>query len=183
MKTIKDIRKQYTAKVSEYLAKGYEICYETMNGTQGELAKVDFINENEIIRVRMNTLYIPRKIVITVAKYEMPERLDRYNTILWQDKGETIEEINFYQVDKDEKYFTTSLEEIDEIKNKKYARYEMRYSRDRKEIAFNPEIIVRIARNHAGFKRTKAEDICKVTKDTSVYRIVLNNGKILEIER
>lgn len=186
MKTTSDIRKQYTAKVSEYLAKGYEICIETMSGTQGEMAKVDFVKDNEIIEVRLDEVHRYRehdRIVITVEKYERPERLESRWTTLWIGKGETIEEISFYKVDEKGKYFTSSLEEIEEIKNKKYARWEMRYSRDRKELAFNPETIVRIARNHAGFKRTKADDIYKVTKDTSAYRIFLNNGKSLEIER
>ena len=39
--TNNDVRRIYTQKVSELLAKGYQIHYETMSGSQGELAHID----------------------------------------------------------------------------------------------------------------------------------------------
>ena len=49
--TNNDVRRIYTQKVSELLAKGYQIHYETMSGSQGELAHIDLSDGNEILRV------------------------------------------------------------------------------------------------------------------------------------
>ena len=44
--TRNDIRRMYTQKVSELLAKGYQIHFETMSGSQGELAHIDVTDGN-----------------------------------------------------------------------------------------------------------------------------------------
>ena len=50
----KDIEKIYTAKVAEYLAKGYTINPATMSGHQGEIAKIDLKKGDEIIRILLD---------------------------------------------------------------------------------------------------------------------------------
>ena len=48
-----DINKRYTEIVNEYIAKGYTINTATMSGSQGEIAKIDFTDGTEIIRIRV----------------------------------------------------------------------------------------------------------------------------------
>ena len=46
-----EINAIYAAKVAEFLTAGYTINTQTMNGSQGEIAKIDFRKGNEVIRV------------------------------------------------------------------------------------------------------------------------------------
>lgn len=46
-----DINKMFTTEVNKYLAQGYRFNTASMNGSQGELAKVDLTNGTEIIRI------------------------------------------------------------------------------------------------------------------------------------
>lgn len=49
-----EINKIFTNKVNEYLNKGYIINSSTMSGSQGEIAKIDLTNGEDIIRVMIN---------------------------------------------------------------------------------------------------------------------------------
>ena len=49
-----EINKIFTNKVNEYLANGYTINSATMSGSQGEVAKIDLTNGNEIIRIMID---------------------------------------------------------------------------------------------------------------------------------
>ena len=53
--TKNDIRRIYTEKVAELLAKGYILHPETMSGSQGEMAHIDLTNGFEILRVLIET--------------------------------------------------------------------------------------------------------------------------------
>ena len=50
-----DINKMFTTEVNKYLAQGYRFNTASMNGSQGELAKVDLTNGTEIIRIVAHT--------------------------------------------------------------------------------------------------------------------------------
>ena len=50
-----DINKMFTTEVNKYLAQGYRFNTASMNGSQGELAKVDLTNGTEIIRIVART--------------------------------------------------------------------------------------------------------------------------------
>ena len=52
-----EVNARFTNKVAEYIAKGYVINTATMNGSQGEIAKVDLTNGKEIIRVNLETVH------------------------------------------------------------------------------------------------------------------------------
>ena len=46
-----DINQNFTAKVAEYIAKGYTINTATMSGSQGEVAHVDLTDGKQVVRV------------------------------------------------------------------------------------------------------------------------------------
>lgn len=46
-----DINQRFTAKVAEYIAKGYTINTATMSGSQGEVAHVDLTDGKQVVRV------------------------------------------------------------------------------------------------------------------------------------
>ena len=46
-----DINKRFTEIVSEYIAKGYTLNMASMNGSEGEISKVDLTDGKEILRV------------------------------------------------------------------------------------------------------------------------------------
>lgn len=50
-----DINKMFTTEVNKYLEQGYRFNTASMNGSQGELAKVDLTNGTEIIRIVART--------------------------------------------------------------------------------------------------------------------------------
>ena len=52
-----EINKKFTAKVAEYIAQGWMINAGTMRGHQGEIAKIDLTNGEDVIRVMLDTKY------------------------------------------------------------------------------------------------------------------------------
>ena len=50
-----EINAIYAAKAAEYLAAGYTINTNSMNGSQGEIAKIDFRKGDEVIRLMLNS--------------------------------------------------------------------------------------------------------------------------------
>lgn len=50
-----DINQKFTAKVAEYIAKGYTINTATMSGSQGEVAHVDLTDGNQVVRVLLDS--------------------------------------------------------------------------------------------------------------------------------
>lgn len=47
----KEINQKFTAKVAEYIAEGWYFNAGTMNGSQGEVAKVDLTDGNRVLRI------------------------------------------------------------------------------------------------------------------------------------
>lgn len=101
-----ELDKAFTAKVNEYLVKGYHISTESMRGSQGEIAKVDLIKSNELIRVWMNreSIFSLRDqwsgdmIVIRVSRWNEDASLASYGKTVWTSELETIEEKTYYRV-------------------------------------------------------------------------------------
>ena len=50
-----EINAIYAAKVAEFLSAGYTINTNSMNGSQGEIAKIDFRKGYEVIRVLLHS--------------------------------------------------------------------------------------------------------------------------------
>ncbi len=50
-----DINQKFTAKVAEYIAKGYTINTATMSGSLGEVAHVDLTDGKQVVRVLLDS--------------------------------------------------------------------------------------------------------------------------------
>lgn len=101
-----DINQKFTAKVAEYIAKGYTINTATMSGSQGEVAHVDLTDGKQVVRVLLdsfteydsfNSLSGLEIVVGTPADKVVPYDTVRYNTI-WNNRLEAIESERFYEI-------------------------------------------------------------------------------------
>lgn len=52
-----EINKRFTEIVSEHITKGYTINTASMGGSQGEIAKIDLTDGNEIIRIEIRPFH------------------------------------------------------------------------------------------------------------------------------
>ena len=101
-----DINQKFTAKVAEYIAKGYTINTATMSGSQGEVAHVDLTDGRQVVRVLLdsfteydsfNSLSGLEIVVGAPADKVVPYDTARYNTI-WNNRLEVIESERFYEI-------------------------------------------------------------------------------------
>ena len=104
-----EINAIYAAKVAEFLATGYTINTNSMNGSQGEIAKIDFRKGDEVIRVMLHKETIWGEnfrtndaIVLTVGRCTdelvINARGFSRDAIIWNNRLETIEERTFFQI-------------------------------------------------------------------------------------
>ena len=137
-----DINKMFTTEVNKYLAQGYRFNTASMNGSQGELAKVDLTNGTEIIRIVARTfskewdkqgveLFVGR-----VAEKEgiRPDVAYCVNTI-WNGRLEQVSSQRFYEVngygDPDKFYGTEAdAEAVSKVRMSRYAQRPSRKAED-----------------------------------------------------
>ena len=173
-----DINKRYTEIVAEYIVKGYAINTSTMNGSQGETAKIDLTNGAEIIRVMINTFSDWREniegveiVVGCVAdKTVKPHDGSGRNTI-WNNELDVISTERFYKIgDRNrETYYGTEnqAKAAAALKLKRYIAKQN--SRETENIADKAmDIAKRIIRREFGVKRICEADV-KVTKCHGAY--------------
>ena len=92
-----DINQRFTAKVAEYIAKGYTINTATMSGSQGEVAHVDLTDGKQVVRVLLDSFTGLEIVVGVPADKVVPYDTARYNTI-WNNRLEVIESERFYEI-------------------------------------------------------------------------------------
>lgn len=103
-----EINAIYAAKAAEYLAAGYTINTNSMNGSQGEIAKIDFRKGDEVIRVMLNSETIwgenfrtADAIVLTVGRCTDERVINTKgfgrDAIIWNERLEVIEKRTFFQ--------------------------------------------------------------------------------------
>jgi len=104
-----EINAIYAAKAAEFLAAGYTINTNTMNGSQGEIAKIDFRKGNEVIRLLLTsetiwgeTFRTSDAIILTVGR-STDERVINTkgfgrDAIIWNERLEVIEKRTFIQL-------------------------------------------------------------------------------------
>lgn len=141
-----EIDREFTKRVAEWLAKGYVFNGATMNGSQGEIAKVDLTSGKEIIRVMIDTFYGDRdedslfykgvEIIVGRPAENVTPHSERHDTI-WNSRLEVLEEVKFYKVgdsrDGGEEYGTK--EQAKRAANLHYERYSRNHKRtDGKDI-------------------------------------------------
>lgn len=111
-----DLNTIFTAKVTEYLAKGYTIYTDSMAGHQGEIAKVDLTNGEEVIRIlledgpvwdKVTGIYYDRVYSVKVGR---ATELSWDNTI-WNNKLEILDQEDYYQPSWEDTGYLVSKEE------------------------------------------------------------------------
>jgi len=150
-----------TAKVAEYITKGYTFSTTTMSGHQGEIAKIDLRKGDEVIRAMLATETEwtdngTREVVIFTIGRSTENVIDDahpFNTMgktFWNNKMDIIEQRRFYWIDRNADYFTEDVNEYDAMRSKQRKRYRNHDDyRPRKEL---PEAARMIAKQY--IKRT-----------------------------
>ena len=168
-----DIDKVYTNIVAKYISMGYTINTRDMAGSQGEIAKIDLVKDDEYIRILVDNVFNfttswnhrNKKIIIG----RVPENERKGNATIWNQSLEVIESIEFYELSKHCDCDGNSTYTDDE----EYAINAYEKSKSRCDYApINVEVtsirliavIAKLIRNNPGFKRIKIEDISKVTR-------------------
>ncbi len=161
--TNNDIRKLYTRKVSELLAQGYEIHPNSMGGSQGEIAHIDLIKDNHILRVLIeeesswgdgygNTL------TITVGRWNKPFRS---HSTIWNSELEIIFQIKLAKIS--ERFYTT-LEEGKRMANIRWERYKAKRTAPAECSDTFKSIALRWLRRQPGMKTCKLGDITRMRR-------------------
>lgn len=117
----KEINALFTQKVMEYINKGYIIHTDTMNGSQGEQAKVDLHKGQEVIRILLHTKYSGidgDKLILTIGR-NTNKLYNRTTDIIWNNDLEIIEEYEFFKLSND---FYVSPKEYPNIREKQKKR-------------------------------------------------------------
>lgn len=194
-----DIEAIMTAKVAEYITKGYILSTVTMSGHQGEIAKVDVKKGNEVIRIMLTSESnwteegTIQKTTLTVGRAQKQVRINRpfdsMCTTIWNNELDIIEALIWYSVDSSANYFSEDENEIIEQHKKQMKRWrvreayrKMRVQKDVTSDAAKAAVLPFIRRqNRCG--KMKAENITKITKyysceyDKMHYSITLTNNK------
>ena len=201
-----DINKRFTEILSDYISKGYRVNAGTMSGTQGELAKVDFTDGNELIRVRMgNNLvkvqderhcYSLKAMEITVGKYPEASKkkylIDDNDSIrsVFDSDFEMIHEEKFYESNTGWRgnfnYYGTYDEAVAaRAKHCNRLRESADSSYRHLDSTKSKKIALKILQKKKGYKSTRLKDIDSVRiynnrDDCKRYEVKLHNkGNVL----
>lgn len=149
----------FTAKVNEYIAKGYMINTNTMAGSQGEIAHIDFRKGDEVIRILMETKYNWRKgdtvhIIIGRSTDKVRPERDRDETV-WNSHLEIIEDIVFLKAS--DNWFT-SVEEGETINALQEERQNRKHVNESRQLVPSAALI-RGLKNRKGFSNATRNNI------------------------
>lgn len=179
-----DINKRYTEIVNEYIAKDYTINTATMSGSQGEIAKIDFTDGTEIIRIRVASFSDYYKniegIEIIVGKSTDPVKAhdnDKMRNTVWDKNLEVLRRERFYQIGSWGTDYYGTEQEAKAASEKRLERY---LNRGRKAEKYTPsikamQIAKRIVREKMGYQSINSGEV-KLDKDRRGY-VVFYKGK------
>jgi len=180
-----EINAIYAAKVAEFLAAGYSINTNSMNGSQGEIAKIDFRKGNEVIRVLLHQETIwgdnfrtNDAVVLTVGRCDDERVINARgfsrDAIIWNNRLEVIEERTFFQMGRrPECDWYLEGEEAQKAIERNRSRLNYRFVADgatmghtRKEYKdeASKKAILPAVRRHMGKPKLKADRIDTVTR-------------------
>lgn len=194
-----DIEAIMSAKVAEYITKGYILSTTTMSGHQGEVAKVDVKKGNEIIRILLTSESTwddqgtIQQTKLTVGRAQDKVRssspFDTMATTIWNNRLDIIEERVWYSVDSSADYFSEDKAEILAQHKKQMERWRMREAlrdlKNGKDVKGDKakQIALAFVRKQRGEKRSKVEDIASIRRwyseqyDGMHYAIMMVSGK------
>ena len=164
--TKNDIRRIYTEKVTELLAKGYILHPETMSGSQGEMAHIDLTNGSEILRVLIETSlsFDGYGDILTIRVGRCTDEIRGSWHTIWNNHLETLSEIKLAKISET---FYTTLEEGKRMAEVRYSRWRNRNREQRKELGdAYKSVALRWLRRQPRMKSCKLEDIDRMTRRT-----------------
>ena len=178
-----DINKRYTAIVAEYMTKGYTVNTASMSGSQGEIAKIDLTDGNEIIRILVKSFSDYRNdvdgIEIIVGKSTddvKPNSNERFGTI-WDSRLEVLRTERFYHVGEYNNDFYATEEDAKRASDIRTERYIRRRIKNKKFESSEKamEIAKRVVRNKMGYKRINASEV-KLSKTDRGYFVTYRSN-------
>jgi len=179
-----DINAIFSAKVAEFLANGYQINTNTMGGSQGEVAKVDFRKGDELIRVLLdrktifNDHFTCDGIVLIVGRCTDPYAVNAQgfrDATIWNSHLEIIEERTFCKMGmrwNDSDWYLEGAE-AEEAQKKTRERAKLQWSMERHEESRNrkeytgeeiKDILLPAVRRHLERPKLKADRIDKIVR-------------------
>lgn len=184
----------FTAKVNEYLVKGYTFNTESMAGHQGEIAKIDLTNGEEVIRVVMEdgpawdkekNLFLNDKITITVGR-----ATEVHFDTIWNKDLEVLDQEIFYKADHYSDYLITEEEAIENAeKQKARLMAKNQQTKETEEILDKATIKALLPYIHTlkGCKSVKARHLAKVWKEfladgTYCYTVRIEKKNTVKVE-
>ena len=187
-----DIEAIFTAKVNEYIQKGYTFNTTTMAGSQGEIAKVDLRKGDEVIRVLLQNnreydrdVHLAREMVIltvgrsieNVIRDDRP--FDTMGSTFWNNRMEIIEQRRFYQISNRSNYFIEDVEAYDAMLRKQNKRCLARGGYVPRAERQLPDYANKIAKKY--IKRTTGKD--RVSgKNIKVFKEEAKGRLVYEVE-
>lgn len=184
MKTMKDINVMFSAKVAEYISNGYIINADTMNGTQGEIAKIDLSDGKKIIRILVDDSFDfemhSSSVKLIVGEHRIPSY--RGETI-WNKNLKVIEEHAFYYMPYTQNHNILCTKEerkaifAKRLERAKAQNIEPRHLRDEYKKILLP-LIRREGNRMKSVKLNDIEDIMATTGKNRVHYRVHVRGKV-----
>ena len=174
----------FTQKVNEYLSKGFIFnCARSSGGTQGEEMKACLSNDGgkTVFIIFLENVYggfrDADKMIIQVRKYEDCND----NSTLWLSKGEEIEKIIFYALERrhcGKERFVENLEDYEAIRAIQDERFSIKSSMTSDKIL--PEkyykLALKVIKKRKGYKSRQLKDVMKVVKRNPKSRYVYLYG-------
>ena len=177
-----EINKIFTNKVNEYLNKGYIINSSTMSGSQGEVAKIDLTNGNEIIRIMIDECWENHHVyngyeIIVGKAINAKDKINSYGSFktIWSEDLIKVYSEKFYHADhhKYKNWFVTKEEAKNNFKIRE-ERIKMR------RCSFKPlpdkakDIALKYVRKQPKCSRARKESI-QIDKSNNKYHIYYRN--------
>ena len=181
--TMNEISAIATAKVNEFIEKGYVFNFGTMAGSQGDVFYADLVKGNITYRVRA---YNSKDkdyndiLVLEVRKVEKGFVEDSLGNIIWNRDGEVVESHTWYRVNRHERDIYT--DDIEGYEAARELHRERRMSRrDNNDTSvISPEKVLERVRSHRGYKQAKVSDIKRVYRITADYGIFCHAVYVVE---
>jgi len=197
-----EINAIYSAKVAEFLTAGYQINTTSMDGSQGEIAKIDFRKGTEVIRIMLTketiwgeNFHTADAVVLTIGRCTDERVINakgfNRDTIIWNNRLEVIEKRIFFRIgaNRDSDWYLEG-EEAEAAQDTRRDRRHIQYEMERNEEARTrtqdvtsdeiKKILIPAVRRHLGKPKMKVDRIAKVTriwKETRFEYTVTTVGK------
>lgn len=182
--TMNEISAIATAKVNEFIEKGYVFNFGTMAGSQGDKFYADLVKRNITYRVRVYEKYegcCDTRLVLEVRRIERKFVESFMSGTIWNSDGEVVESHSWYLIKNGNCHaYTDDIEFLEETRR---IRKERRMNRRYNEISvISPEKVLERVRSHRGYKQAKVSDIKSVYRTTADYGIFCHAVYVVEFK-